>query len=386
MQEINVAYKKLTSQQSILQNGKKTDDKKDQSKQQNWQPNNQQKVEEIYQEALRKKVNGQSESDFRGAAVFFRSIDGYKDSSLLAKECDDLAMKANLKARQEKYQKALYKKNNGQSESDFREAAVLFRSIDGYKDSSLLAKECDDLAMKAHFQVSSDADREEAEIKAIEDILRSKASTRIKKQKISNQQGRFSKRPRKHRIVPIVVVSGIVLATLIFVVAAFFLGVFDNSSSSLGITVDEFSAAYAQTDAYKAIASYGFEFPAVTLDQEAAATSDVRTFSGIAVDNTVDYPVALSGSVNKSDSNIQALRVVMRLSTSTSFKEVLIVYAPYIQVLYPDMTTKEATTFLSELYTSTDAVTVRGNYGLAMEKGNAGTKAYCSLNIISAND
>ena len=243
-------------------------------------------------------------------------------------------------------------------------------------------------------QVNSDADRDEAEIKAIEDMLRSKKSTRIKKQKITNQQESSPKGPGKHRIDPIVVVSGIVAAALIFVFAAYFLGLFDKSSNSIGMTLDEFSAAYAKTDAYnKVIASYGFAFPAVTLDPEAAApdasgstaTSDVRTFTAY-VDNTVSYQVAISGSVNKSDSNIKALQVVMLLSKSTSFNEVLVIYATYIQVLYPDMTTKEATTFLSELYTSTDAVTVKGNYGLAMEKGTAGTKFYCSLNIISSKD
>jgi len=115
------------------------------------------------------------------------------------------------------------------------------------------------------------------------------------------------------------------------------------------------------------------------------STSDVRTFTSY-VDNTVNYQMAISGSVYKSDTNIKALQVVMLLSKSTAFKEVLIIYAPYIQVLYPDMTTEEATTYLSELYTSTDAVTVKGNYGISMEKGTAGTQFYCSLNIISTKD
>jgi len=146
MQEINVAYSKLTNQQSTRQDTKYTDDKENKSKQQNSQSNNQQRFEEIYQEALRKKVNGQTESDFLEAAVLFRGISGYKDSSLLATECDDLANKVRVKQR--KYQKALEKKVNGRTENDFVEAAVLFRSIDGYKDSSLLANECDDLANK----------------------------------------------------------------------------------------------------------------------------------------------------------------------------------------------------------------------------------------------
>lgn len=242
-------------------------------------------------------------------------------------------------------------------------------------------------------QVSPDADMDEAEIKAIEDMLRSKKSVRIKKTKIANQQDITPKAPGKHKIDPIVIVSGIVAAALIFVFAAYFMGLFDKNGNSLGMTVDEFSAAYAKTDAYKAIAAYGFAFPAVTLDQEAAATdaaasastSGVRTFTSY-IDNTVSYQVAISGSVNKSDANIKALQVVMLLSKSSSFNEVLVIYAPYIQILYPEMTTKDATTYLSALYTSTEAVTVKGNYGLSMKKGTAGTQFYCSLSIISAKD
>ena len=241
--------------------------------------------------------------------------------------------------------------------------------------------------------IISDGGRDEAEIKAIEDMLRSKKSDRIKKTKIRNQEESSPKAPGKRRIDPVVVVSGIVAAALIFVFAAYFMGLFDRSNNSIGMTVNEFSAAYAKTDAYKAISNYGFAFPAITLDQEASSTdstaadttSGVRTFTSY-VDNTVSYQVAISGSVNKSDANIKALQVVMLLSKSTAFNEVLIIYAPYIQVLFPDMTIEEATAYLSELYTSTDAVTVKGKYGLAMEKGAAGTQFYCSLNIFSAKD
>jgi len=264
-----------------------------------------------------------------------------------------------------------------------------------YSDDDVDDDESIDRIVKAQNPVkaSSDAERDEAEIKAIEDMLRSKKSDRIKKTKSTNQQENSSKAPDKRRIDPIVVVSGIVAAALLFVFAAYFMGLFDKSNNSIGMTVDEFSAAYAKTDAYNAIAAYGFAFPAVTLDQEAASTdaaasdstSGVRTFTSY-VDNTVSYQAAISGSVNKSDANIKALQVVMLLSKSTAFNEVLVIYAPYIQVLYPDMTTEEATTYLSELYTSTDTVTVKGKYGLAMEKGAAGTQFYCSLNIISAKD
>jgi hypothetical protein len=96
--------------------------------------------------------------------------------------------------------------------------------------------------------------------------------------------------------------------------------------------------------------------------------------------------MCITGSVNKSDANIKALRVIMLLSNSSSFKDVLVVFAPYVQVLYPDMSTQDAATYLSTLYTSTNPVTVKGNYGLAFEKGSSGSTFYLTLNIISAKD
>ncbi len=230
---------------------------------------------------------------------------------------------------------------------------------------------------------------DEEEIKAIEEMLRSNKSTRMKKQK---EAGMKSEKPAgKKGIDPIVVVSAIVAAILIFVFIAFFTGMF-NSSSTLKMTLKEFSAAYAKTDAYEAISGYGFAFPEVAYDEETAGTdsasssdSDVRTFSGY-LDNTVNYQLAVSGSVNKSDDNIKALRVAMLLSNSSAFNELLVIFAPYVQVLYPEMTTLEATTYLSDIYTSEDPVTVRGNYGLALDTGSVGTTFYCTLDIVSSKD
>lgn len=233
---------------------------------------------------------------------------------------------------------------------------------------------------------------DEEEIKAIEDMLRSKKSQRVKKQKAEALPEGSPKDTGKHKVDPIVIVSGIVAAVLVFVFVAYFTGLF-GSSNSLKMTLDEFSTAYAKTEAYKAIAPYGFNFPEVTFDEEttasdaskAAAPSDVRSFTA-SLDNTVNYQIAVSGSVNKSDEKIKALRVFMLLSNSSAFNEVLVIFAPYIQVLYPDMSTKDATAFLSELYTSKDPVTVKGNYGVSLATDSSSGYLIISLDIISSKD
>jgi len=224
---------------------------------------------------------------------------------------------------------------------------------------------------------------EEQEIKAIEDMLRSKKSTRIKKQKTDS---------KKKKIDPVVIVSAVVAAALIFVFAAYFGGLF-NGKSSLKMTLNDFSADYVKTDAYKAIASYGFAFPEVTLDEETTASdavasstpADVRSFTAY-IDNTVNYQMAIMGTVNKSDENIKAMQVVMLLSNSSAFDQVLIIFAPYVQVLYPDMTTEEAIVYLSALYTSQDPVTVKGNYALSLETNSVSGYFYINLNLMSAKD
>lgn len=241
-----------------------------------------------------------------------------------------------------------------------------------------------DKIISAQDKVTEVPGDEEQEIKAIEDMLRSKKSTRIKKQKTDSK--------KKKKIDPVVIVSAVVAAALIFVFAAYFGGLFDGKSS-LKMTLKEFSASYAKTDAYKAIASYGFAFPEVTLDTEttpsdAAASStpeDVRSFTAY-IDNTVNYQMAITGTVNKSDENIKAIQVVMLLANSSAFNEVLVIFAPYVQVLYPDMTTEDAVVFLSDLYTSQDPVTTKGDYALSLETNSVSGYFYINLNIMSAKD
>jgi len=231
---------------------------------------------------------------------------------------------------------------------------------------------------------------DEKEISAVEDMLRSKKSARIKKQKEEKLPENSHEASSKRKIDPIVVVSAVVAAALIFVFAAYFMGLFDGSNS-LKMTLSEFSGSYSKTAAYKSITKYGFVFPDVAYSDEtegsdtAAAATDVRSFSA-SVDNTVNYPVLITGTVNRSDANIKSLQVEMWLSSSSAFKDVLIVFVPYLQVLYPDMSTQDATAYLTGLYTSEGQATIKGNYGAAVETSSTGDYFSWRLIIMSAND
>lgn len=238
----------------------------------------------------------------------------------------------------------------------------------------------------------SPSTEDEEEINAIEDMLRTKKSARIRKQKIAEKQDQPEGSNSRRKIDPIVVVSAIVAAALIFVFAAYFAGLFDTSNS-LKMSLGEFTSAYSKTNSYKAISRYGFAFPAVTYEDDtiasdasaAATVSDVRSFSAT-VDNTINYQVYISGSVNKADDNIKDMQVVLLLSDLSAFKDALVVYAPYVQVLYPEMSLEEATAFLTTLYDSSDPVTKKGSCGLYIDSGTTGGVNFCTLYIMTAAD
>jgi len=96
---------------------------------------------------------------------------------------------------------------------------------------------------------------DEKEISAVEDMLRSKKSARIKKQKEEKLPENSHEASSKRKIDPIVVVSAVVAAALIFVFAAYFMGLFDGSNS-LKMTLSEFSGSYSKTAAYKSATYY----------------------------------------------------------------------------------------------------------------------------------
>jgi len=254
------------------------------------------------------------------------------------------------------------------------------------------------------------SEADEKEIQEVEELLRKAKSSRTQNQKQPEIPG-TGKPAAKRRTDPIVIVSCAAAAVLIFVFAAYFTGFFDKSS--LKMTVDEFSAKYAATSGYKQISKYGFDFPDVSYSDDTtettaaaadatdttdAASTDAteavktaastnRTFFGT-FSNTLNYTFAITGKVNNSDENISRLTAALYMNDSNSFSDDMFsLYVPFIQVLYPDMNVNEAKAFLKELYTTTDAVTVKGSYALSMDNNADTSKAYflCTLDILPAS-
>ena len=204
------------------------------------------------------------------------------------------------------------------------------------------------------FEIESDKDEEE--IKAIEKMLKSSRSARQKEKQKSSEP---LAAPKKKKIDPIVVVSCVIAVLLIGVFSAYFLGFFSNKES-LNISVEDYTAAYRKTSSYKLISSYGFDFPTVTYAQDEAAS----TFTG-SMENSNNYPIDIIGSLDK-DGKIQRMVVVFRVTSQNSYEDIKHILAPYVQVLYPNMTDAEARAFIEELYTSKAGAIIKGNYGMSL--------------------
>lgn len=203
---------------------------------------------------------------------------------------------------------------------------------------------------------ASKPDQDEEEIRAIEKMLKSSRSARQREKKKSVSP---SASPKKRKIDPIVVVSCVIAVLLIGVFSAYFLGFFSNKDS-LNISVDDYKSAYEKTSSYKLISGYGFTFPEVSYTQGEKST----TFSGT-VENTNNYSINVIGSLD-ADGKIQRMIVVFRVTSANSYEDIKHILAPYVQVLYPNMTDTEARTYIEDLYTSQAGATVKGNYGMAI--------------------
>ena len=101
--------------------------------------------ESIYQEGLRLKRISVNSGEYQYAAKIFDNIAEYKDAKAQAEECKMLANKAF-------YQKGVKKKANSITESDYQSAAKIFMLVPEYKDTSAQIDECIMLANECVYQ------------------------------------------------------------------------------------------------------------------------------------------------------------------------------------------------------------------------------------------
>lgn len=230
------------------------------------------------------------------------------------------------------------------------------------------------------------SDKDEEEIREIENLLRKKKSERMRKQKTEAVA-----QPKK-KVDVIVIISSILAVALAGLAIAYFAGLF-NSSDSIGMTTEEFAKAYGTTSGYTAISKYGFAFPEISFfdDQNTEATetgatpSDYRNFSGY-FENTLNYQFAVRGVVNKSDAKITSMSAMLLMRSSKAFNDSKVVFAPILQVLFPELTIQQSIDLLNQLSANKETVTVRGNYAIVFLTSDTEDPAYGELYIVSKDN
>lgn len=228
---------------------------------------------------------------------------------------------------------------------------------------------------------------DEDEIREIEALLRQKKSDRlrVKKQKALDAKG-------GKKIDPIVIVSSVMAVILAVLAIAYFAGWF-NKDSTIGMTVDDFSKAYATTSGYNAISKYGFALPTMTFydDEDTGATNTdpatslYRKFSGY-FDNTLKYQYAIQGAVNKSDGKITSLSSILIINSSKGFYDSIVVYSPILQVLYPELTIQQSIDLLNQLATNKTSATVKGKYAIVLITSDTENPYYGELYVVSKDN
>jgi VIT1/CCC1 family predicted Fe2+/Mn2+ transporter len=131
-----------------------------------------QRAEEHYQSLLAEKRTANNVDKLTALEKKFREMEGYADTAELASECGNLAKQiqdreererreANerraAQQKEEKYQLLLKNKNKASSEKEYRDLAIEFRLMNGYKDTTGLASECDDRAVEAKYNMLIEA-------------------------------------------------------------------------------------------------------------------------------------------------------------------------------------------------------------------------------------
>ena len=157
----------------------------------------------IYDQASHVMRSATAESKLRKASEMFKSIQGWKDADKLAIEC---AEKAEAARKDAIYVQASRAMKSATTESKYRKASGIFKTIPGWKDADKLAAECDEKAARKKRECAEREAREErerAEKAAANEASRQRKITNINNEKaalqteLSNLKGFFSGKRRR---------------------------------------------------------------------------------------------------------------------------------------------------------------------------------------------
>ena len=107
-----------------------------------------QERETYYNRLVQEKSKASTENEFFMLAQQFQEIGDYKNAVELAKECDEqcriLKERREEQERKTSYYELVQKKDYASTENEFLMLAQQFRAMNGYRDTAVLANECDE--------------------------------------------------------------------------------------------------------------------------------------------------------------------------------------------------------------------------------------------------
>jgi hypothetical protein len=107
------------------------------------------KLSKKYTTLLKKKNSASSEYILETLIKGFRALNGYKDSAALATECEKQLKHLEEHEKEDNYTALLAKKQGSLSEKQLKKLVLDFHKMEGYKDSEILAQECESLLNEA---------------------------------------------------------------------------------------------------------------------------------------------------------------------------------------------------------------------------------------------
>ena len=240
----------------------------------------------------------------------------------------------------------------------------------------------------------SDADVAEKELAEIEDLLRGKKYA--KKKHRNELLAKRALTSGKKKVDPLFIIYSSVAGVLILTFAIYFFAKMQKDPS-LNLTLKEFAATY-QTKQDEILSEQGvstLDFPEMAIQNDSTIEDDsVQAFYGV----EGNQEIVVQGTENKSDSNIRAMQVQILFRSLSGVDEDTLaeylstcfsLYAPYILVLYPDMTYTDAITFLGSItddFTDTSKLKISGDYAFNLTLVTSDDNSYMNLAIISKDD
>ena len=153
-------------------------------------------------------------------------------------------------------------------------------------------------------------------------------------------------------------------AILLLAFLTYFTGFFAKKDN-LKITPSQLVTAYLGTKGYSAISSYGFSLPGIN-PQPSSSDPTLSSFA-VTLDNNLSYRLQLEGIVDSKSKIIGQLYIALSINGTDVFSrdpELFSPLVPYLQILYPNMSTEKAKTTLSELFTAAGTERTEGAFKL----------------------